>query len=262
MNLAPRIASLESDHHMPRREMLAVLGAGAAAFAGTHALGAAAHPHEEQAVIPATQSGWDRASGKYVLPELPYAYHALEPHIDSQTMELHHSRHHKAYVDGLNKAIDALAEIRSGSRDAGEVKHWSRELAFHGSGHYLHILFWNVMTPGGSKPQGEIATHLEESFGSFDAFAAQFTAAAKGVEGGGWAILVYDPLSQRLNAMQAEKHQDLTMWGVVPLLAIDVWEHAYYLKYQNRRAEYVAAFMNVIHWDFVNRLLASVTARA
>jgi Fe-Mn family superoxide dismutase len=246
---------------LPRRDVLAALGAGAAAFAGLPALGAAAHPHEEQSVIPAKHSGWDSAAGKYVLPELPYAYNALEPHLDAQTMELHHSKHHKAYVDGLNKAVDALAEIRRGSRDAAEVKHWSRELAFHGSGHFLHILFWNGMTPGGAKPQGDIAQHLEQDFGSFEAFNAHFTAAAKAVEGGGWAILTYDPLSQRLGVMQAEKHQDLTMWGVVPLLAIDVWEHAYYLKYQNRRAEYVAAFMNVINWEFVNRLLASVTAK-
>ncbi|MGE5481504.1 MAG: superoxide dismutase [Bacteroidota bacterium] len=193
----------------------------------------------------------------YELPPLPYPYNALEPYIDEQTMRLHHDMHHKAYVDGLNKAEAALAEARA-KGDFALVKHWSREAAFNGSGHLLHSIFWTIMGPNqGGKPSGELLKQIEKDFGSFDAFQKHFTAAAVAVEGSGWAILAWEPNAQKLVILQAEKHQNLTEWGVVPLLVLDVWEHAYYLKYQNRRAEYVNNWWNVVNWPEVARRFAA-----
>ena len=203
-------------------------------------------------------SGIGFADGKFVLPPLPYAYEALEPHIDAQTMRLHHDIHHLGYVNGANKALAALRAIADGTGDAALAKHWARELAFHGSGHALHVLFWNNMIPGGSQPAGEIAAALKSAFGSEEGFTKLFTAISASVEASGWGILGYDPLSQGLVCLQAEKHQDITLHGVVPLLALDVWEHAYYLRYQNKRADYVQAFLKVVNWADVNaRYLAA-----
>ena len=188
----------------------------------------------------------------HVLPPLDYPYEGLEPHIDAQTMHLHHDIHHKAYVDGLNNAEVKLAEARE-KGDFALVKHWSREEAFHGSGHFLHAIFWKNMKPnGGGLPAGKLAAAIDRDFGSFETFKAQFLAAANAVEGSGWAILACQCDNEnKLVILQSEKHQNLTQWGVVPLLVLDVWEHAYYLKYQNKRAEYTKAFMNVINWDDV-----------
>ena len=184
----------------------------------------------------------------HMLPPLPYAYNALEPHIDEQTMKLHHDIHHKAYVDGLNKAEDMLAKARA-EGDFALVKHWSREAAFHGSGHFLHVVFWENMGPGkGGAPKGALADMLARDFGSYEAFQKHFAAAAGAVEGSGWAILGYRPMDGKLTILQSEKHQQLTQWGIVPLLALDVWEHAYYLKYQNKRGDYVKAWWNVVNW--------------
>lgn len=187
------------------------------------------------------------------LPPLPYPYDALEPYIDEQTMRLHHDLHHKAYVDGLNNAEAKLAEARQAG-DFALVKHWSREAAFHGSGHLLHAIFWPNMIPASQAkpaPEGALARAIERDFGSFEAFKAQFIAASVAVEGSGWGILAYRPADDSLVILTAEKHQNLTQWGVVPLLVLDVWEHAYYLKYQNRRAEYVKNFFHIINWDDV-----------
>jgi superoxide dismutase, Fe-Mn family len=171
------------------------------------------------------------------LPPLPYDYNALEPHIDEQTMRLHHGKHHQSYVDGLNKAEQKLAEARQNG-DFALVKHWERELAFHGSGHFLHSVFWPNMAPNaGGAPGGELSEALKSHFGSFEAFKNHFQAAAAAVEGGGWAILAYQTLNDQLVILGVEKHQNLTQFGAIPLLALDVWEHAYYLKYQNRRPE-------------------------
>jgi Fe-Mn family superoxide dismutase len=187
------------------------------------------------------------------LPPLPYAYDALEPYIDEQTMHLHHDIHHAGYVKGLNTAEAKLAEARA-SGDYALVKHWSREAAFHGSGHLLHSIFWpNMIAAAQAKaaPDGALAAAIDRDFGSFDAFKAQFAAASNAVEGSGWGILAYRPADQALVILTAEKHQNLTQWGVVPLLVLDVWEHAYYLKYQNRRGEYVSNFFSIINWDDV-----------
>lgn len=196
------------------------------------------------------------------LPALPYAYEALEPHIDAQTMKLHHDLHHKSYVDGLNKAEQMLAQARAEGGDTSLVKHWEREAAFHGSGHFLHSIFWANLAPagkgGGGEPDGDLKRQLDADFGSFAGFRNQFAAAATQVEGSGWAILAYRPYDDKLVVLTAEKHQNLTQWGVVPLLVLDVWEHAYYLTYQNRRAEYVKHAFEVFNWaDVAARLDAA-----
>lgn len=189
---------------------------------------------------------------KHNLPALPYAYNALEPHYDEVTLRLHHGKHHQAYVDGLNKAEDKLQEARTNG-DFALVKHWERELAFHGSGHLLHSLFWANMAPNGQgEPQGELLELINESFGSLEAFKKQFSAAAAAVEGSGWALLVQSPELGGLRVLTIEKHQDITLIGAIPLLTVDVWEHAYYLKYQNRRAEWIAAWWNIVNWDDVS----------
>jgi len=225
-----------------RRELLNIAGGLGLAFYG---IGFAA----------GAESG-DRVAfrnGEYVLPPLPYPYDALEPHIDQQTMRLHHDVHHASYVAGLNKALSELANARK-SGELGLVKHWEREAAFHGSGHFLHTIFWENMAPkAGGEPSGGLAEAIQSDFGSFDAFKRHFSAAAVAVEGSGWGILAYEPFSGQLRVLQAEKHQNLSQWGVVPILVLDVWEHAYYLKYQNRRAEYVAAWWNVVNWEDVAR---------
>ena len=189
---------------------------------------------------------------KHELPPLPYAYNALEPHYDEQTVRLHHDAHHKAYVDGLNNAEARLAEARAKS-DFSLVKHWERELAFHGSGALLHKFFWENMKPNGGGPAtGDIAAQIKEDFGDYESFKKQFTAAAVAVEGSGWAILTWNNNFNKLEILTAEKHQNLTQWGSVPLLIVDVWEHAYYLKYQNKRAAWVEAWWNLVNWEDIN----------
>jgi Fe-Mn family superoxide dismutase len=194
---------------------------------------------------------------KYTLPELPYAYDALEPYYDEQTVRIHHDMHHKAYVDGLNNALAKLAEARD-KGDYALIKHWEKELAFQGSGHVLHTLFWENMTPKSSgTPSGALLEQIEKDFSSFDAFQKQFSAAAGAVEGSGWAVLGWQPQLGQLLITQVEKHQDLTVWGIVPLLILDVWEHAYYLKYQNRRAEWIKAWWNIVNWEIVEKRFES-----
>ncbi len=193
---------------------------------------------------------------KHELPSLPYDYSALEPHYEERTLRLHHGAHHKAYVDGLNNAEQRLAEARE-KGDFSLVKHWERELAFHGSGHILHSIFWENMKPGGGGPAaGPVAEGIERDFGGFEIFKKQFSAAAAAVEGSGWALLCRLPAFDKLEILTAEKHQNLTQWGAVPLLVLDLWEHAYYLQYQNKRVAFIEAWWNLVNWEDVNRRLA------
>ena len=187
----------------------------------------------------------------HVLPPLPYDYNALEPHIDEATMRLHHDKHHLAYVNGLNNAEAKLAEARE-KGDFGLVKHWEREAAFHGAGHFLHCIFWENMSPnGGGEPTGRLADLIAQNFGSFEKFMSQFKAAGAAVEGSGWVLLVHNKMTKALEILTAEKHQNLSQWVTMPILACDVWEHSYYLKYQNNRAAYIDAFTKVINWENV-----------
>lgn len=193
------------------------------------------------------------AIGKHQLPPLPYPYNALEPYISEEIMRLHHDKHHRSYVEGLNKAELALKKARE-TGNFSLVQYWSRELAFHGSGHYLHTIFWNNMSPnGGGKPKGKLLREIEKYFGSYEAFKKQFTEAAKQVEGVGWALLVWSPRSRHLEILQSELHMNLTQWDTIPLLVLDVWEHAYYLQYKNRRPEYVENWWNIVNWDDVEK---------
>lgn len=188
----------------------------------------------------------------YHLPELPYPENALEPWYDAETVRIHHDLHHKGYVDGFNKALSKLNEARE-NNDYSLIKHWEKELAFHGSGFILHNLFWTNMSPkGGGEANGPIAEHIKLDFGSFEKFKSQFSAAAVAVEGSGWTVLVWNPFLRKLEIVQVEKHQNLSVWGSFPLLVLDVWEHAYYLKYQNRRAEWVNNWWNLVNWKDVN----------
>lgn len=189
---------------------------------------------------------------EYTLPELPYDYAALEPSISATIMELHHSKHHAAYVTGANAALVAMAEARE-SGNLANINKLEKDLAFNLGGHVNHSIFWTNMSPnGGDKPTGDLAAAIDDQFGSFDAFRAHFTAVAMGVQGSGWAVLAWDSLGQRLIIVQFFDQQANMPAGVVPLLMLDVWEHAYYLDYKNVRADYVNAFWNIVNWENVS----------
>jgi Fe-Mn family superoxide dismutase len=183
----------------------------------------------------------------------------LEPYLDAQTMKLHHDVHHAGYVRGANAAVAALERIqRMGGDEIKKVRAVTDELAFNLSGHALHCLFWKGMKKngGGDPPaDSEIGKMILRDFGTLEAFRAQFSAAAAQVQGSGWGVLAFEPLAQRLLVLQAEKHQNAGVWGCIPLLVVDVWEHAYYLKCQNKRPDYIKAFTNVINWDFAQARL-------
>ena len=235
------------DHPISRRELMVGAGAAAVTLGLAGVAGTATAAGEEAAGV----------GGGCRLPPLPYAYDALEPYIDKETLALHHDKHHAGYVKGFNAALDALAMARAAG-DYSMIKHWSRELAFHGSGHVLHSLYWTNMAPkGGSGPDETLLKAIERSFGDLDKFKSQFMAATGAVEGSGWGVLAFEPYRGYLLVLQAEKHQDLTIWGVMPLLVCDVWEHAYYLKYQNRRKEYIESFMNIVNWGEVGKRYAN-----
>jgi Fe-Mn family superoxide dismutase len=185
---------------------------------------------------------------KYVLPDLSYDYGALEPNISGRIMELHHDKHHLAYVNGANSALDALAEARD-KNDLTMVNKFQKDLAFNLAGHVNHTVFWKNMSPeGGDKPTGELAAAIDEFFGTFDAFKAHFSASALGIQGSGWSILVWDILGQKLIIEQLYDHQGNLSVGSIPLLMLDMWEHAFYLDYQNVKPEYVKAFWNIVNW--------------
>lgn len=225
-----------------RRKFLKQAGIGGGALLFGNGIAAAAGMGKEGKPIEA---------GAHQLAPLPYDYNALEPVIDEQTLRLHHGKHHAAYVKGLNTAEIKLKEARA-ANDFALIKHWERELAFHGSGHILHAIFWENLSPkGGGKPDGKLAQDIDAEFGSFDAFKAQMIAATNAVEASGWGVFAYHVPFKKLVILQAEKHQDLTIWGAIPLLVIDVWEHAYYLKYQNRRSDFVTAIFDIINWKDV-----------
>jgi len=184
----------------------------------------------------------------YSLPDLPYDYGALEPSISGQIMELHHSKHHQAYVAGTNTALEQLAEARS-TNALGTVNMLSKNLAFNLAGHVNHSVFWTNMSPdGGDKPTGELASAIDEFFGSFDAFRAHFAAVALGIQGSGWTILAWESIGQKLVIEQLYDHQGNLAAGTIPLLLLDMWEHAFYLQYRNVKADYVNAWWNVVNW--------------
>jgi Fe-Mn family superoxide dismutase len=199
----------------------------------------------------------------YTLPALPYAYDALEPHIDAQTMEIHHTKHHQAYINNLNAALEGLTELQGLPIDdllrrIDEVPQDKRQAVINnGGGHSNHSLFWTLMAPNaGGQPEGELAGAIDSAFGGFDAFKEQFGKAATTRFGSGWAWLIRSSTGGL--AIESSANQDSPfMKGNLPLLGLDVWEHAYYLKYQNRRPDYITSWWNVVNWQEVGRLYAA-----
>ncbi|MBN9757599.1 MULTISPECIES: superoxide dismutase [unclassified Pseudonocardia] len=195
---------------------------------------------------------------EYTLPDLPYDYSALAPHIAPEIMELHHSKHHNTYVQGLNTTLDKLAEARD-RNDFGAIVGLEKTLAFNLGGHVNHSAFWNNLSPdGGDKPTGDLAAAIDEDFGSFDGFQAHFTAAATTIQGSGWAILGYDQLGDRLLIHQLYDQQSQLPAGQTPIVLLDMWEHAFYLQYKNVKPDYVKAWWNVVNWaDAAQRFAAA-----
>jgi Fe-Mn family superoxide dismutase len=189
----------------------------------------------------------------YTLPELDYDYGALEPYYSAEMLELHHDKHHKAYVGGVNEALQQLEKARTDD-DFGTITGLEKKLAFNLSGHVLHSLFWKNLSPdGGGGPTGDLAAAIDEFFGSFEQFQRQLTETTTTVQGSGWGALAWEPLGQRLYIAQIYDHQDNIGQSSGPLLVVDAWEHAYYLQYKNVRADYVKAIWNIINWDDVSQ---------
>jgi len=187
----------------------------------------------------------------YELPELPYDYSALEPHLSGKILELHHGKHHKAYVDGANATFEKLEAARS-SGDFSTINQLEKNMAFHLSGHVLHSLFWTNMSPdAGGSPEGELGAAITEHFGAYDGFRAQLTQAAMSVQGSGWGALSWEPMAGRLIVEQVYDHQGNVGQGVVPLLVLDMWEHAFYLQYKNVKKDWVDAYWNLVNWPDV-----------
>ena len=232
---------------LTRRSFMAATAAAAGALSVTR--GAAAAP-----------------GAPFELPPLGFAFDALEPHIDAMTMEIHHGKHHAAYVNGLNAALEGLDAFKGKTveqilGDIGKVPEARRQAVInHGGGHANHTFFWDILTPGGAAaPSGDLAKAIDAACGSFDDFKEKFSTAAKTRFGSGWAWLVVDGAGQ-LEVLSSANQDSPLMDGKTPVLGLDVWEHAYYLHYQNRRPDYVAAFFNVINWDKVGARFAAAKA--
>lgn len=204
---------------------------------------------------------------KYTLPEMPYAYDALEPHIDAQTMEIHHTKHHQAYTNNLNAALEKcpadiqnmdILDILAGLDNIPDTQR--KAINFNGGGYDNHLLFWNSMSgSGGGEPGGIVADAISKSFGGFDQFKEKFSSTTTVIQGSGWGWLVYNPTSKLVEYTSMPNQTSPRTQGLTPLLGCDVWEHAYYLKYQNRRPDYIASWWNVINWDEVEKRLANAT---
>jgi Fe-Mn family superoxide dismutase len=195
----------------------------------------------------------------YSLPDLPYDYGALEPHYSGQILELHHDKHHAAYVAGANTTLEKLDEARS-KNEYGAIVGLEKTLAFNVSGHVLHSIFWKNLTPDGAeRPEGELAAAVDEHFGSFDGFRAQLTQATTTIQGSGWGVLAWEPLGRRLLVNQVYDHQGNVGNGSVPLLVFDAWEHAFYLQYKNVKADFVAALWKIVNWADVSARFAAAS---
>ena len=196
---------------------------------------------------------------KFQLPPLGYAYDALEPAYSAELLELHYASHHQAYVDGLNRSLAALAEMR-GQGDFVRINQLQQDLAFHYSGHLLHTLFWRNLEPNeGAPPSGQLESRIKAAFGSTDAFRRQFGAAGTALQGSGWVALTFDPIQETLLIEQIHDHENRSAMGTVPLLVMDMWEHAYYLQYRNKKEKWIVAFWELVNWADVARRLDNAT---
>jgi superoxide dismutase, Fe-Mn family len=199
------------------------------------------------------QNGLDKlvdAQGNFVLQPLPFKENFLEPFMDEETVHLHHTFHHGGAVKAANKDLLMIRKALD-DNNLEIVDYWTKKLSYHFSSHILHSIFWTNLTNKKQEPKGELLKSIELNFGSFDKLKGYIAATSKNVDGNGWGILGYQPYSQKLTILQCENHEKLTQWGVIPLLVIDVWEHAYYLKYRNKRADFVDALFQLINWDNV-----------
>ncbi|HEY5826627.1 MAG TPA: superoxide dismutase [Cyclobacteriaceae bacterium] len=199
------------------------------------------------------QSGMDKLTdkdGNFTLQPLPYSETFLEPSMDQETLHLHYTFHHGDAVKAANKDLQMVKKaLDENSLDT--VDYWTKKLSFHLSSHILHTIFWTNLTNKKSEPSGLLLKQIEKDFGSYDKLKVLLSKTAKGVDGNGWGILGYQPYTQKLTILQCENHEKLTQWGVIPILVIDVWEHSYYLKYRNRRTEFVDNLFPIINWENV-----------
>lgn len=188
--------------------------------------------------------------GNFVQQTLPYAQNFLEPYMDEETLGLHYTFHHGGAVKGANKDLQMIKKSLD-ENNLETVDFWTKKLSYHLSSHILHSIFWTNLTNKKNDPKGDLLKQIEKDFGSYDKLKSYLVKTSKDVDGAGWGILGYQPYTNKLTIMQCENHEKLTQWGVVPLLVIDVWEHAYYLKYKNKRGDFVDALFNILNWDNV-----------
>jgi superoxide dismutase, Fe-Mn family len=188
------------------------------------------------------------ANGNYIQQALPYSETFLEPYMDAETMHLHYTFHHGGAVKGANKDLSMIKKALD-ENNLETVDFWTKKLSYHFSSHILHSIFWTNLTNKKNEPTGELKKRIEKNFGSVDKLKSLIAATSKNVDGNGWGIVAYQPYSDSLTVLQCENHEKLTQWGAIPLLVIDVWEHAYYLKYKNKRTDFVDALFNIINWD-------------
>ncbi len=219
--------------------------------------GATILPAESIFSINSTENGIDKltdSNGQFILNVLPYGFNHLEPYMDEETLYLHHKFHHGGAVTAANKDMERIKKAMD-ENNFETIDFWTKKLSFHFSSHILHSIFWTNLTNTQTSPTGELKKRIEKHFGSYDKLKTYIAATSKNVDGSGWGILGYQPYSDSLTILQCENHEKLTQWGVVPLLVIDVWEHAYYLRYKNKRADFVDALFNIINWDNVSERL-------
>lgn len=188
------------------------------------------------------------ANGNYIQQALPYGESFLEPHMDAETMHLHYTFHHGGAVKAANKDLAMITKAMD-ENNLETVDYWTKKLSYHLSSHILHSIFWTNLTNKATTPKGDLLKRIEKDFGSYDKLQAYLAQTSKNVDGNGWGILGYQPYTDKLTILQCENHEKLTQWGVIPLLVIDVWEHSYYLKYKNKRGDFVDALFNIINWD-------------
>lgn len=195
-------------------------------------------------------------NGIFIQQPLPYSNNFLEPYMDEETMHLHYTFHHGGAMKAANHDVEMIRKAMD-TNNFETVDYWTKKLSYHFSSHVLHSIFWTNLTNKQMNPTGDLLLEIEKGFGSFEKLKAYIAQTSKNVDGGGWGILGYQPYTRRLTVLQCENHEKLTQWGVIPILVIDVWEHAYYLKYKNRRAEFVDALFKIINWDNVADRLVS-----
>ncbi len=188
------------------------------------------------------------ANGNYIQQALPYSENFLEPYMDAETLHLHYTFHHGGAIKGANKDL-AMIKKALDDNNLETVDFWTKKLSYHFSSHVLHSIFWTNLTNKMTMPTGDLLKRIEKNFGSYDRLKSLIAETSKNVDGNGWGILAYQPYSDSLTVLQCENHEKLTQWGCIPLLVIDVWEHAYYLKYKNKRTDFVDALFNLINWD-------------